>query len=80
MDLLIRLLFRLFRNSPPAFKRLVAIVVVTGGVTLIVVALVGHSLTLAVQGAILLVLAVVVRRHLRRHPHLRYRGPTGWLR
>jgi hypothetical protein len=79
LDLLCRLLFRLFRKSPPAVQRLVTIAVVAGGVTMIVLALLGHSLTLAVQGSVLLAVVGVVSLRIRRHPHIRYRGPIGWF-
>ena len=80
MGLLLGLSFRLFRKSPPAFQRSVAVVVVAGGLTMIVVALFGHSLTLAVEGAVLAALPGVVSLRIRRSPHVRYRGPIGWLR
>lgn len=80
MELLLRLSFRFFRKSPPVLRRLVGLVVVAGSVTMIVAAVVGHSLTLAVQGSILLVLAGVVGGRMRRNPHIRYRGPIGWIR
>jgi hypothetical protein len=80
LELLLRLSFRLFRKSPPAFKRLVGLVVVAGAVTMIVAAVLGHGLTLAVQGSVLVVLAGVVGGRMRRNPHIRYRGPIGWIR
>jgi hypothetical protein len=46
---------------------------------MIVLALLGHSLTLAVQGSVLLAVVGVVSLRIRRHPHIRYRGPIGWF-
>jgi hypothetical protein len=79
LDLLFLLLFRIFRRLPTAFQRLVVIVLVAIGVTMIVVALVVHRLSFAVPGAILLLVVGIAGLHLRRHPHVRYRGLIGWF-
>jgi hypothetical protein len=46
---------------------------------MIVLALLGHSLTLAVQGSVLLAVVGFVSLRIRRHPRIRYRGPIGWF-